>query len=171
MVRYFVVFAGLALGIFGMLSRFADRATTYPLQKQVAASAVVAPAPSTSSRSLTVPRDSRGHFQVDGRVDGRRIGFMVDTGASTIALTSRDAARLGIRPMRSDFTVSVRTANGTVKAAPVMLDTVEIGGLTVRDVQAIVAPDDVLSENLLGLSFLTKLKRFEYAGGKLVLEQ
>ena len=48
---------------------------------------------------------------------------------------------------------------------------VEIGGITVRDVDALVLPDEALSENLLGLSFLSKLKRFEYANGKLLLEQ
>jgi len=48
---------------------------------------------------------------------------------------------------------------------------VEVGGLIVRDVDALVLPDEALSENLLGLSFLAKLKRFEYANGKMVLEQ
>ena len=63
------------------------------------------------------------------------------------------------------------TANGTIKAARTRLAMVELGGLVVRDVDAMVLPDEALSENLLGLSFLSKLKRFEYAGGKMVLEQ
>ena len=172
-MRYFVVFAVLALAAAGLLSRLADKAGRAP-STEVASSAVAAPAaPATSSnyRTVTIPRDARGHFQVDGRVDGRRIGFMVDTGASTIALTASDAKRLGIHPSASEFIVSVRTANGNVRAAPTILSTVEVGGLTVRDVRALVVPDNALSENLLGLSFLTKLRRFEYAGGKLVLEQ
>jgi aspartyl protease family protein len=169
-MRYFVVFAGLALAIFGMLSRFADK-ISHPGTAPMMASAVSAPAAAHGPRSVTIPRDSRGHFQVNAQVDGRRVAFMVDTGASTIALTTNEARRLGIHPVQNDFSVTVRTANGTVKAAPVRLNMVDIGGLVVRDVQAIVAPDDVLSENLLGLSYLTKLKRFEYANGKLVLEQ
>ena len=48
---------------------------------------------------------------------------------------------------------------------------VDVGGIVVRDVDAMVLPDEALSENLLGLSFLSKLKRFEFAGGKMVLEQ
>ena len=96
---------------------------------------------------------------------------MVDTGASVIALTHADARRLGIHPVKNDYRVSVSTANGTVLAAAVTLNSVDIGGLVVRDVQALVAPEKALSENLLGLSYLTKLKRFEYAKGKLVLEQ
>jgi aspartyl protease family protein len=124
-----------------------------------------------SSRAMIVPRDARGHFLVEARVDGRLINFMVDTGASVIALTASDAARLGIRPAQRDFTVEVRTANGSVRAAPARLDMVEVGDLTVRDVVAVVMPDGALSDNLLGLSFLSRLRRFEYSDGRLVLEQ
>ena len=127
--------------------------------------------PSNGRRSHTIAKDSRGHFTTDGRVDGRRLDFMVDTGASVIALTESSAARIGIRPSRSDFNAPVSTANGVVKAARARLDSVDIGGLEVRDVQAMILPDDVLSENLLGLSYLSRLRRFEYAGGKLLLEQ
>jgi aspartyl protease family protein len=122
-------------------------------------------------RSITVPRDGRGHFQVDARVDGRELSFMIDTGASVIALTASDAARLGIHPARSEFVTQVKTANGTVHAAPAQLDMVEVGDLVVRDVAALVLPDEALSGNLLGLSFLSRLRRFEYSDGKLVLEK
>jgi aspartyl protease family protein len=131
-----------------------------------------APAPLTySSRSVVIEPDRQGHFRVEARVEGRRLDFMVDTGASVIALTARDAARLGIRPSRSEHTATVKTANGSVKAAPAQLRAVEVDGITVRDVPALVLPDETLSENLLGLSFLSRLRRFEYARGKLVLEQ
>jgi aspartyl protease family protein len=122
-------------------------------------------------RSVVIPSSGNGHFQVDGRVDGRRLSFMVDTGASLIALTERDAAMLGIHPAANEFTAMVKTANGTVRAAPVELNMVEIDNLVVRNVAAMVLPDGALSDNLLGLSFLSRLRRFEYAEGKLVLEQ
>ena len=96
---------------------------------------------------------------------------MVDTGASVIALNETSAARFGLRPSRGDYNATVTTANGTIKAARTRLAMVDIGGLVVRDVDAMVLPDEALSENLLGLSFLSKLKRFEYANGKMVLEQ
>ena len=99
------------------------------------------------------------------------MGFMIDTGASVVALNETSAARFGLRPSRGDYNATVTTANGTVKAARTRLAMVEIGGLIVRDVEAMVLPDQALSENLLGLSFLSKLKRFEYANGQLVLEQ
>lgn len=126
---------------------------------------------SAGRRSHTIAKDQRGHFTTDGRIDGRRLDFMVDTGASVIALTESSAARIGIRPSRSDFNAPVTTANGVVKGARTRLDSVNIGGLEVRDVQAMILPDAVLSENLLGLSYLSRLRRFEFAGGKLVLEQ
>ena len=49
-------------------------------------------------RSLSIPRDARGHFQTEGRIDGQRIDFMVDTGASLVALNEKSAARFGFRP-------------------------------------------------------------------------
>jgi aspartyl protease family protein len=129
-----------------------------------------APAPS-GTRSVVIPPGRNGHFQVEGRIDGRRLNFMVDTGASVIALTERDASSLGIHPSERDFTAAVRTANGVVRAAPIELNMVEIDELTVHNVAAMVLPNGALSDNLLGLSFLQRLHRFEYADGKLVLEQ
>ena len=122
-------------------------------------------------RSLSIPRDPRGHFLTEGRIDGQRIGFMVDTGASVVALNETSAARFGLRPSPGDYKSSVTTANGTIKAARTRIAMVELGGLVVRDVDAMVLPDEALSENLLGLSFLSRLKRFEYANGQMVLEQ
>ena len=171
-MRTIIVIAavGLIAGFLGprYLSHIGDTPAPTALTTRPGAAA---PAVGTHSRSVVVPRDGRGSFEVDGRVNGRRIGFMVDTGASVIALTARDAARLGIHPPQNAFVAEVRTANGTVRAAPARLDVVEIGGLEVRDVAALVLPDQALSDNLLGLSFLSRLHRFEYSDGKLVLEQ
>jgi len=130
------------------------------------------PVEQNSSRgSVVVPRDARGHFVVDARIGGRRLEFMLDTGASVVALRARDAAALGIHPAGRDFTIQVKTANGSMRAAPVQLGMVEIGGVNLRNVAAVVSPDEALSENLLGLSFLSRLRRFEYSNGKMVLEQ
>jgi aspartyl protease family protein len=169
-MRSLVVFAAIAIAAGMVVPRYASHIGAAP-----GASAVPAPIPADKvagyARSIVVPRDARGHFQVDARIDGQRLNFMVDTGASVIALTASDAARLGIHPAAHEFVAEVRTANGTVLAAPTQLDAVEVGNLVVRDVAALVLPDEALSDNLLGLSFLSRLRRFEYADGKLVLEQ
>lgn len=128
-------------------------------------------APQAGIRSLAIPRDARGHFQTEARIEGQRIGFMVDTGASVIALNEKSAARFGLRPSRGEYNATVTTANGTLKAARAKLPMVQVGEITVRDVDAMVLPDEALSENLLGLSFLSRLKRFEYSNGQMVLEQ
>ncbi len=126
---------------------------------------------SAASRSVVIAPSRGGHFRVAGRVDGRRIDFMVDTGASVIALKAEDAATLGIRPIERDYAAMVRTANGAVRVAPVELDTVEVEDLEVHNVAAVVLPPGAVNESLLGLSFLRRLRRFEYADGKLILEQ
>ncbi len=132
-----------------------------------------APAAQASNRpgTVIVPRAPNGHFQVEGRVDGRRLVFLVDTGASLVVLTADAAATLGLHPAAHDFTAVINTANGTAHAAPVRLDMVEIDDLVVRDVPALVMPQGALAGNLLGMSFLSRLRRFEIADGKLVLEQ
>jgi aspartyl protease family protein len=170
-MRSVIVFALLALAASVLVPRYATRMNAGSAPAALTAQPVGAVAAPLNSRSMVVPRDARGHFQVDGRIDGRQLSFMIDTGASVIALTASDAARLGIHPAQREFVAPVKTANGTVRAAPMQLDMVEVGDLVIRDVAALVLPDEALSDNLLGLSFLSRLRRFEYSDGKLVLEQ
>ena len=171
-MRNLMIIAAVLVGLGTYMAQMADRMSAAPASASAAPTKLpeqtVAQA---SGRSLDIPRDARGHFQTGGRIDGQRIDFMVDTGASLVALNEKSAARFGLRPSRSDYNATVTTANGTIKAARTRLAMIELGGLVVRDVDAMVLPDDALSENLLGLSFLSKLKRFEYANGRLVLEQ
>jgi aspartyl protease family protein len=172
-MRNIMIFAAIMIGLGTFMAQMADKLT--PQSASAAPSVKLAVVPDATSdagqRTLSIPHDSRGHFAAEGRIDGQRIAFMVDTGASVIALNESSAARFGLRPSANDYRATVTTANGTVKAAPARLAMVEVGGLIVRDVDAMVLPDEALSENLLGLSFLSKLRRFEYANGKMVLEQ
>jgi aspartyl protease family protein len=171
-MRQVIIFAGMVVVLAVVAARFADQAARTPATPPANAALAAAPAPQNSyGSSVVVPPDARGHFVVDARVDGRRMAFMLDTGASVIALRARDAAGLGIHPAAREFTVEVKTANGSSRAAPVQLGMVEISGLSVRNVAALVAADEALSENLLGLSFLSRLRRFEFSNGRMVLEQ
>ncbi|QOZ22807.1 TIGR02281 family clan AA aspartic protease [Bradyrhizobium sp. CCBAU 51753] len=172
-MRNLMIFAALLIGLGTFMGQMASKmapaaATTAPAAKTLAPAVTVA---QSSGRTLSIPPDPRGHFATDGRIDGQRLNFMVDTGASVVALNESSAARFGLRPTPNNYTARVTTANGTVKAAPARIAMIQLGDLTVRDVDALVLPDEALSENLLGLSFLSKLKRFEYAKGRLVLEQ
>jgi aspartyl protease family protein len=110
------------------------------------------------------------HFAAEARVDGRPVDFMVDTGASYVTLRASDASRLGYNPRDRDYRVRVSTANGEGRAAAIELDRLEVGEITVRDVPALVVVDDALAVNLLGMSFLSRV-RFQYERGQMILEQ
>jgi aspartyl protease family protein len=172
-MRNIMIFAAVIAGLGTVMAQMADRMTpALANTAHKAAPVEMAVAESGSGRrSLSIPHNARGHFETEGRIDGQRIDFMVDTGASMIALNETSAARFGLRPSRGEYNATVTTANGTVKGARTRIAMIDVGGLVVRDVDAMVLPDEALSQNLLGLSFLSKLKRFEYANGMMVLEQ
>jgi aspartyl protease family protein len=171
-MRNILIIAAIMAGLGTFMAQMADRFAPAPASATVATQAMPADARAQAgARTLSIPRDARGHFATEGRIDGQRIAFMIDTGASVVALNETSAARFGLRPIPGQYTAAVNTANGKVKAARARLPMVDVGGLIVRDVDAMVLPDQALSENLLGLSFLSKLKRFEYTNGQLVLEQ
>ena len=174
-MRNIMIFAAVMIGLGTFMADIADRMTPALASSVSRHAAPVAMAasvtPSSPGRTLNIPQDVRGHFATEGEIKGERIGFMVDTGASVVALNESSAARFGLRPSPGDYNATVTTANGTVQAARAKIAMLDVGGLVVRDVDAMVLPDEALSENLLGLSFLKKLKRFEYANDTMVLEQ
>ena len=118
---------------------------------------------------IRVRRADDGHFYIRARVNGAEIRFLVDTGASATVLDARDAARAGIDVGRLAFTQSFRTANGTVRGAPVVLDRVTLGPVELRDVRASVneAP---LGTSLLGISTLERFRSWRVEDGTLALD-
>jgi aspartyl protease family protein len=125
---------------------------------------------STGYHTVKLEGDRNGHFHVDARVDGRNVEFVVDTGASKVVLRESSAARIGIFPRPSEYTGRSSTANGVAKYAPIRLNRVEVDGIMVYDVDAAVMPDSALNVNLLGMTFLSRVK-FAHDRGRLVLEQ
>ena len=170
-MRAFLVLAVLLVVLGGYVARFADKAVVEHPQAQAATADNAAREPVSSGRSLMVDAGRDGHFAVQSQVNGVFTDFMVDTGASVVVLRETDAANAGMRPMPADYPATVSTANGKVNGAPVKIDRIEVGGMTVYDVPALVLPDDILDKNLLGMAFLSRLKRYEVAGGRLVMEQ
>ena len=173
-MRQILFFAIAALVLAGVMPRVMGNVGNRPapeMQQQTTRRPEPVPQTSANYRTVTVRSDRLGHFQVEGAVDGRRLDFMVDTGASMVALRERDANKLGIFPAARDYTGRSSTANGIVKVAPVRLSSLEVNGIRVYDVQAAVFPDEALNVNLLGMSFLSRVRRFEMANGRLVMEQ
>jgi aspartyl protease family protein len=136
------------------LNRLGDRG-------EAQAAAMPAPMIATAHGSTAqIIKSADGHFWAEAEIDGRAVRVMVDTGASVVALTRADAARLGFRLTEQDFTGSVQTASGAVGAAPIELASVAVAGARVDGVQALVVQDG-LPHSLLGMSYLGRLSRFE----------
>src|SRR3954447_6534519 len=94
------------------------------------------PAASGGGRTLTIGADLQGHFLVHPAVNGQRVRMLVDTGATTVALSHEDARLLGIRLSPRDFTGRSATANGVVGTAPIRIREMRVGDIVVRDVEA-----------------------------------
>jgi aspartyl protease family protein len=112
---------------------------------------------SEATGEVTLRAGDAGHFEASAEINGRSVDVLVDTGATLVALTYEDAERAGIYPRQSDFTQSVATANGVTKVAPVDIDSVSIGNITVHNVRGAVTERGKLQRTLLGMTFLGKL--------------
>ena len=114
----------------------------------------------STSGSVTLSADARGHYMTLGQINGSTIQFLVDTGATLIALPSSDARRLGINYLNGQLGYT-ETANGKAAAYRITLDTVRVGDITLHNVDAVVMEGDGLKVALLGMSFLnrTEMKR------------
>ena len=95
--------------------------------------------------------------------------MIVDTGASTIVLRPEDAKRAGVDISNLNYRVPVLTANGRTVAARVYLDKVAIGPLDRQRVEALVAQPGAMTQSLLGMSFLSRLRSYEFTGDFLTL--
>ena len=119
-------------------------------------------------REVTFRERRGGQFVVDAEVNDVTVRFLVDTGASDVTLTPSDARRLGFDLQDLSFHRTYWTANGTVQGAPVRLDNVEIGPISLQNVQASVNAAD-MELSLLGMSFLSRLSSYEVTRGTLTL--
>lgn len=120
--------------------------------------------------TIELPVRADGHYHADADINGRTIEVLVDTGASMVALTAEDAEAAGLYVTDKDFTRKIQTANGTAKAAPVVLDRVSIGDITVRDVRGVVLEPGTMPLSLLGMSFLNEIDRVDIRSGTLILQ-
>ena len=110
-----------------------------------------------------------GEFAVTAHVNGARTTLIFDTGASMVVLTAADARRAGIDAAGLAYDLPVTTANGRAMTAEVRLDEIAVGPIVMRRVPALVAKPGALSESLLGMSFLERLKSYSVERGKLIL--
>lgn len=115
-----------------------------------------------------ITRDPDGHFYADVQVNGTRLRMLVDTGATAIVLTQRDAVAAGVGAGPGEFTAVAQTAGGAVHYKPVTLDRVAVGSLSATRVPAAVT-ETGLSVSLLGQSFLRELKSVRIEDDRMIL--
>jgi aspartyl protease family protein len=123
----------------------------------------------TENASVVVVRGRSGQFAVRARVDDVPLTMLIDTGASFVTLTLKDAVGVGIDMRSLAFNLPIRTANGTIRAAAVTIDRLVVGTIVREHLSALVAPPDTLNESLLGMSFLETLAGYSISGDRLVL--
>ncbi len=121
-----------------------------------------------ADNTITVPRAPNGHYYMTLMINDVPVHFLVDTGASHVVLTQKDAARIGLKPQDIAFTGRAMTANGEVRTAPVRLDRVDLGPISDRNIRAWVNEGE-MGQSLLGMSYLQRWSRIEITGGALIL--
>ncbi|NNC37215.1 MAG: TIGR02281 family clan AA aspartic protease [Hyphomonadaceae bacterium] len=126
--------------------------------------------PPLSGSAASIRKATDGQFWTEARVNSTTVKFLVDTGASVVALTPADALKAGFQPRDLVYNAPVNTAAGQIMAASIELDIIKVGGVMVRDVRGIVIPDG-LSHSLLGMSFLGELQKVEATKSALILRQ
>ena len=113
--------------------------------------------PESLQKQLTLNRNRAGMFMTNGLVNGKQVSFLVDTGATLVAMSSRQARKLGVK-YNHGRSGKVATASGTVKAYPVTLKSVQIGYIMVEKVAAVIIKGNSPTVPLLGNSFLSQVK-------------
>lgn len=127
------------------------------------------PATSAEGDAAMVTKGPDGHYWAEAVVDGHPVRFLVDTGASAVALTADDARRLGFAPESLNYGYQVNTANGVARAAKVTLGSVSVAGAEVDNVDAFVI-ENGLATSLLGMTYLGRLSQFEATPTSLTLK-
>ncbi len=151
------------------LARFNTKvltASSVPLRGTISASASQEP---TGARKVVLSANDYGHFHAIAQIRGQQVEFMTDTGATYVALSYETAQKLGLTPQNLRFNGRSTTANGVARVASIVLDTIRIGDITVKDVQAVIAEPGRMTQNLLGMSFIRQLSGFELNGARLTM--
>ncbi|MEM6414691.1 MAG: TIGR02281 family clan AA aspartic protease [Pseudomonadota bacterium] len=165
----------VAVGGVEYLEQRKDAALPVEAQAPIRSPAIAAAMPSIQSTAyhneseVRILGGAHDQFFVTAAINRNPASFLIDTGASYVALRESDALASGIYTKIDDYIHPVRTANGETSAALVTLRTVEIDNLRVDNVKAFILPDEQLSMNLLGMSFLSRLDSVEARRGELVL--
>lgn len=125
----------------------------------------------TTRRQAFLSIRDDGHYWARTVVNRKAsVDFMVDTGASTVAVTQDDARKMGLRPDELDYSMRIRTPGGETLGAEVFIESIKVGQVEVKNVHGMVLREE-LEHSLLGMSFLRELYSYEFRGDRLILRQ
>ena len=161
-----IIWAGLFVALVGA---YAYRYEAADFFGRVAAELMPSEPQVGQGGEVIVNRRLNGEFAISARVDGARVTFLFDTGASVVVLTATDAQRAGVRMAGLTYDVPVTTANGQTLAAEARIDEIAVGPIVMRNVRALVARPGALEESLLGMTFLERLKSYAVERDRLIL--
>jgi len=119
--------------------------------------------------TLRIRQSADGHFWVEAKVNTLPVRFLIDSGATTTAMTLRTAEQAGIKISESPFPVVLVTANGSVEAQRGTIQSLQVGPMVAKDLAVVVA-EEFGDSNVIGMNFLSKLGSWRVEGAEMVLE-
>jgi aspartyl protease family protein len=133
--------------------RIAGRTRTLALESDLSA-----PAAPVERQRVSIPRTAGGHYRITGSINGQSVPFMVDTGATSVAMNAQQARRLGIDFRVRGTLVQATTASGHVQAYRVKLDRVKVGEIELTNIDGLVLDGAFPQDVLLGMSWLSQVR-------------
>ena len=119
--------------------------------------------------TLRIRQSADGHFWVEAKVNTLPVRFLIDSGATTTAMTLRTAEQAGIKISESPFPVVLVTDNGSVEAQRGTIQSLQVGPMVAKDLPVVVA-EEFGDSNVIGMNFLSKLGSWRVEGAEMVLE-
>ncbi|MEM5518244.1 TIGR02281 family clan AA aspartic protease [Henriciella sp. AS95] len=169
----FLASAGLiaATVVLFIIPKLDENATESPQKPVETVNSVQAEEEDGYRRSAVLSIRNDGHYWARTVVNRKAsVDFMVDTGASTVAITQDDARKMGLRPDDLTYDARIRTAGGETYGADVVIDSIKIGTVEVKEVHGVVMKEE-LTQSLLGMSFLRELYSYEFRGDRMIIRQ
>ena len=115
-----------------------------------------------------IPLAADGHYWLKAEVNGEPVNFMIDTGATLTAVSSKVADRVGLEPRRGGIPITLNTANGTISAQIATMDELRFGNVAARGLDAVIAPN-LGDTSVIGMNLLSRLKGWRVEEGTMIL--
>jgi aspartyl protease family protein len=161
-------FGGWLLFLLFIITLYSFRSELSTVKNRVIAAIVPQIGFTTKPGTMSFYRSSNGHFHIEALINGKKVRFLVDTGASDIVIAPHLARSLGFNLSQEDFTKVYYTANGMGRGAPVTMQLFEVGELTMQNLPASVNGAN-MKTSLLGMRFFNRLKSFQVKGEVLTI--